>query len=218
MYYMEVRNMATTIVTKQLKAYVDGLLWVPDDETIDVVGLSRFGDSVVCHNDSEKAKVLLLTTWKDCQELIDMSDSNNIALYRYNKTENKWLLQISGGGGSSTPTELTLEEFLGTKTKQTLTDTITYEATGDSTISLANLLTSGKSYLFELTFNGADTTLTRIDYRFYDESNNTLQTTSCRDMAIPYYDVFEADEIYPKIVCTSNGAGVLDYTINIYEL
>lgn len=211
--------MATTIITKQLKAYVDGLLWIPNDETIDVDGLSRFGDSVVCHNDSEKAKVLLLTAWKDCQELIDMSDSNNIALYRYNKTENKWLLQANGGGGSSTPTELTLDEFLATKTKQTLTDTITYEGAGDSTISLLNIgISSGKSYLFELMFDGEDTTLTRIDYRFYDESNNTLQTTSCRDMAIPYYDVFEADEIYPKIVCTSNSAGVLDYIINIYEL
>lgn len=209
--------MATTTVTKQLKGYVDDLLWVPDDLTIDVDGLSRLGDSLVVHNESELSKVLLLTAWKDGQEMINMSDINKISLYMYNKTENTWLLK-SNGGGSSTPTELTLEEFLATKTKQTLTDTITYEATGDSTISLANLLTSGKSYLFELTFNGADTTLTRIDYRFYDESNNTLQTTSCRDMAIPYYDVFEADEIYPKIVCTSNGAGVLDYTINIYEL
>ena len=149
--------------------------------------------------------------------MIDMSDSNNIALYRYNKTEDKWLLQVSGGGGS-TPTELTLAEFLATKTKQTLTDKITYESSGDSTISLANMLESGKTYFFELIFNGADTTLTRIDYRFYDESNNTLQTTSCRDLNIPYYDIFEADEIYAKIVCSANASGVLEYTINIYEL
>lgn len=211
--------MATTIVTKQLKAYVDGLLWIPDDEAVDVDGLSRFGDSVVCHNDSELAKVLVIKAWKDCQELIDMSDSNNIALYRYNKTEDKWLLQANGGGGGgSTPTELTLAEFLATKTKQTLTDTITYESSGDSTVSLADMLDSGKTYFFELIFDGVSTTLTRIDYRFYDESNNTLQTTSCRDMSIPYYDIFEADEIYAKIVFTANASGVLDYTVNIYEL
>ena len=173
---------------------------------------------MVVHNETEIAELLAITEWRDCQEVIDMSDSNNIALYRYNKSEDKWLLQVSGGGGGSTPTELTLSEFLSTKTKQTLTDKITYESSGDSTISLANMLESGKTYFFELIFNGTDTTLTRIDYRFYDESNNTLQTTSCRDMSIPYYDIFEADEIYAKISCTANASGVLDYTINIYEL
>lgn len=201
----------------QLKSYVDGLLWIDSETSVTVDGLTRFGDSVVVHNDTEKAELLAITQWRDCQEMIDMSDSNNIALYRYNKTEDKWLLQVSGGGGS-TPTELTLAEFLATKTKQTLTDKITYESSGDSTISLANMLESGKTYFFELIFNGADTTLTRIDYRFYDESNNTLQTTSCRDLNIPYYDIFEADEIYAKIVCSANASGVLEYTINIYEL
>lgn len=202
-----------TMTQTQLKPYIDGLLWLPTSDTVDVDGITRFRDSIVVHNLSEKAKVLLIDGWKDMQEMIDIID-DNLNHYNYNKTEKKWV----GWSTNTQPETITLDKFLEDKEKTTLTGTITYETSGDSIVSLENILVSGKSYLFELNLNEADTTLTSIEYRFYDENNNTLQATSCRDITTPYYDIFEANEIYPKIVFTSSAEGVLDYIINIYEL
>lgn len=226
---------------KQLKAYIDGLLWLPTIDTVYVDGITRFRDSIVVHNATEKAKALLITGWRDMQEMIDIID-DNLNHYNYNKTENKWV----GWSTNTQPETITLDKFLEDKEKTTLTDTITFSETGYVDIDLSETLSSDKNYLFNITFDTTDTTATGISYQFYKNITQVVQTlgdeepqeepgeepeepeepevirtvistTDCSDLDIAYYDIINSDNI-SGIGFNVTTIGDVKYTIDIYEL
>lgn len=216
----------------QKKAYINGLLWLATSDTVDVDGITRFKDSIVVHNASEKAKVLVIDGWRDMQEMIDITN-DNLNHYNYNKTEKKWV-------GWSTNTQLetiTLDKFLEDKEKTTLSDTITFSETGYVDIDLSETLLSDKNYLFNITFDTTDTTASGISYQFYKNITQepeepvepqeellepeitriVLSTTECNNLNTPYYDIINSDNL-TGIGFNVNDSGDVKFTIDIYEL
>lgn len=213
----------------QKKSYIDGLLWLATSDTVDVDGITRFKDSIVVHNASEKAKVLVIDGWRDMQEMIDIAN-DNLNHYNYNKSEKKWV-------GWSTNTQLetiTLDKFLEDKEKTTLSDTITFSEIGYVDIDLSETLLSDKNYLFNITFDTTDTTASGISYQFYKNITQEpqepeeepvepeiirtiLSTTECNNLAIQYYDIVNSGNI-SGIGFNVSEIGDVKFTIDIYEL